>query len=471
MSEKGKYRRLLNNTAIIGAGQIGSKVLVYLLVRLYTSVMSSAEYSVASNVTETATLLIPLISLGIGEAVFRFAMDKSYSKKDVFTNGYVAFFLGALLFALALPVISAIPYFEGLSWLIVLYVVSSVLHTLCSQFIRAEGKFKLYALQGLINTSLTIVCNIIFLIPLQMSYVGYVLSVCVADLLSMLLIFVGAKLWSYFDFRAVKADTLKQMLKFSIPMIPTSIFWWITNVSDRFMITYFVGDSVNGLYSAAYKIPTLLMVLSGIFINAWRNSAIDEKDSDEYNSFYERVFDMFSGIIFIIASGIVAFTPLITFLMFDPSYGDAWIYIPVLTAAMVFFNFVSFLGSVYVVSKKTVWSFVTSLAGALINIALNFILIPRIGALGAAVATLASFVVVFVLRVITTRMITSFNLKLPKLVLNSSLLALQCIAMNTRIPCWIVIEALCLTALVALNALPYLNMMRDFIKKRRSKGA
>ena len=469
MAQKGKYRRLLDNTAVIAAGQIGSKVLVYLLTRLYTSVMTSSEYSVASNLTETATLLIPLISLGIGEAVFRFAMDKSYSKKDVFTSGYAAFLMGAFLFAAAIPVLCSIPYFEGLEWLIVTYVISSILHTICSQFIRAQGQFRLYALQGLLNTVLTITCNVIFLIPLNMSYVGYVLSVSVADLLSMIFIFVSARLWQYFDIGSVTSATLKDMLKFSIPMIPTTIFWWVTNVSDRFMITYFVGDSVNGLYSAAYKIPTLLMVLSGIFINAWRNSAIDEKDSKEYKSFYERVFDMFSGIIFIIASGIIAFTFLLTYIMFAPDFRSAWIYIPVLTCAMVFFNFVSFLGSVYVVSKKTVWSFITSLAGALLNVVLNFLLIPIIGAMGAALATLASFVIVFILRVITASRITSFNMHLPKLVLNGIILGVQCFVIIKQIPFWIVAEIICLAVMIAVNGVPYFRLALDFLKSRNKK--
>ena len=164
MSGKGRYGRLVNNTAIIAAGQIGSKVLVYLLVRLYTEVMSSSEYSMASNITETSTLLIPLISLGIGEAVFRFAMDKNYSKKDVFTSGFVTFMLGSLLFFGIVPILVAIDYFNGVEWLIVVYVIASILHSICSQFIRARSQFKLYAVQGLINTSLTILFNIIFLL-------------------------------------------------------------------------------------------------------------------------------------------------------------------------------------------------------------------------------------------------------------------------------------------------------------------
>ena len=367
MAQDKRYNKLMGNTAVIAMGQLGSKVLVYLLVRLYTAVMSAEEYSVASNLTETATLLIPLLSLGIGEAVFRFGMDQNVKKKDVFSGGFVAALMGVLMLAAVIPILYSIPYMQGREWLILTYVFSSILHTICSQFLRAEGRFKLYAVQGLLNTALVITFNIIFLIPLRMSYIGYVLSVAVADFFATVFMVVAAKLWRHFDLRAVQKSTLKEMLKYSIPMIPANIFWWITNVSDRYMVTGFLGDAANGLYSASYKIPTLMMTISGIFVTAWRNSAVDERESGDSAAFYERVFGVFSAVVFLMAGCIIAFAKVITVVMFDPSYGEAWINIPVLTLAMVFFNLVSFLGSLYVAEKKSLYSFFTSMAGAVMD--------------------------------------------------------------------------------------------------------
>ncbi len=462
-----RYKKLVGNTAIIGIGQLGSKILVYLLVRLYTSVMTQSDYSIASNITETATLLIPIISLGIGDAVFRFGMDKQYSRKDVFTSGFVVFAAGSLLFSLVIPILCAIPYMQGREWLVVTYVICSILHTICSQYLRAKGMFKLYALQGLINTALTILCNIIFLLPLNLSYVGYVLSVAVADFLSMIFMIVAAKLWKDIDIRAVSWATVKDMLKYCIPMIPASIFWWVTNVSDRYMVTAFLGDSVNGLYSASYKIPTLLMVLSGIFVNAWRNSAVDEKDSGDGAIFYERVMESFSSLIFILAGSIIAFTKVITWFMFAADFRDAWIYIPVLTVAMVFFNLVSFLGSLYIAEKKSMYSLLTSLAGAVVNVVLNLLLIPtKLGALGAAIATLASFVVSYILRAISVGKIMPFNLHIGKTVLNTVILLAQTAVIMLGFPGWIAVEGVLLILLIALNLRPLLSMLKLLLGDR-----
>lgn len=456
MAEDSKrYKKLAGNTAIIGMGQLGSKILVYLLVRLYTSVMSNAEYSIASNITETATLLLPIISLSIGEAVFRFGMDRELNQKEVFTGGFAAFLIGSVLFSLVIPVLCAIPYMQGREWLVVVYVIASVLHTICSQFLRAQGKFKLYAVQGLVNTALTITCNIIFLIPLQMSYIGYVLSVAVADFLATVFMVVCGKLWKYFDLRAIRRSTILSMLKYSIPMIPAAIFWWITNVSDRYMVTYYLGDQVNGLYSASYKIPTLLMVLSQIFINAWRNSAVDEKDSADGAGFYERIFTAFSSFVFLLGGGIIAFSGVITYLMFDPSFHDAWVYIPVLTIAMIFYDLVSFLGSLYVVEKKSMYSLLTSLAGAAVNILLNFLLIPtKLGAMGAAIATMASYMVCFVLRIFTTKKIKPFPMHLGVVWLNTLLVLAMSAVILTKFTAWFVVEGILLLALLFLNWKP-----------------
>ncbi|MBQ8382542.1 MAG: polysaccharide biosynthesis C-terminal domain-containing protein [Clostridia bacterium] len=474
MAEDKRYKKLMGNTAVIGLGQLGSKVLVYLLVRLYTAVMSAEEYSIASNLTETATLLIPLLSLGIGEAVFRFGMDRNFNKKDVFSGGFVAALMGALMLVAVIPILCSIPYMQGREWLILTYVFSSILHTICSQFLRAEGRFKLYAVQGLLNTALVITFNIIFLIPLKMSYIGYVLSVAVADFLATVFMVVAAKLWRHFNLRAVRGSTLKEMLKYSIPMIPANIFWWITNVSDRYMVTWYLGDAANGLYSASYKIPTLMMTISGIFVTAWRNSAVDERESKDSAAFYERVFAVFSSVVFLMAGCIIAFAKVITVVMFDPSYGAAWSNIPVLTLAMVFFNLVSFLGSLYVAEKKSLYSFFTSMAGAAVNILLNLLLIPtKLGAMGAAMATFASYLVVFFLRVWTAKKIKPFRMHLVRIGLNSLLVVAQTAVILWSFPGWMAVEGVLLAVVIVLNCKPILQMAKMLLggRGRRSPSA
>ncbi|MBQ7364940.1 MAG: polysaccharide biosynthesis C-terminal domain-containing protein [Clostridia bacterium] len=472
MAQEKKYKTLLSNTATVAIGTLGSKLLVYLLVRLYTSVLSGEEYSIASNITELATLLIPFISLGIGEAVFRFTMDKTKDSREIFTLGFVAIGLGALLLPPLAALLLSIDYFKNYVWLLYLYVIASAIHTNCSQFIRAKAMFRLYAAQGLFNTLLTITFNILFLIPLQMGVVGYVLSVALADLLSSALIIIAARLHRYVSFRSIRKSTLKAMLLYSLPLIPTTVSWWITNVSDRYMITYMKGDAINGLYAAAYKIPSLLMVLIGIFNSAWKYSAVEEKDQADATAFFSQVYRSFVTVLFCIAGGIIAFSRLLSLLMFGKDFREAWVYIPILTLAMTFSALSSFTGTVFIVEKKSSYSLYTSLGAAAINILLNLLLIPlftteRFGAMGAAIATLAAYIVMFVLRLWLSVRLTHYRPYLTVTLLNTVTVGAMALVATAELSYTAVIEAGLLVILLAINYRGILSTLRTFLARNK----
>jgi len=459
---------LLSNTATVGIGTLGSKLLVYLLVRLYTSVLTNEEFSIASNITEMATLLIPFISLGIGEAVFRFAMDKQYKQSEIFTQGFIAVAMGALFLPIVAVVFLNIDYFDSYVPLLILYVLSSAIHTNCSQYIRAKALFRLYAIQGLLNTLLTIGLNILFLIPLNMGITGYVLSVAVADLLSSLFLFAAAKLWRDLSFKGLKKSTLKAMLLYSLPLIPTTISWWITNVSDRYMITFMQGDSVNGLYAAAYKIPTLLMVLIGIFNSAWKYSAVEERDQGESASFFSNVYHTFLTCLILVSGGIIAFSKVFSAMMFGEDFRAAWVYIPILTLAMAFSALSSFTGTIFIVEKKSRFSLYTALVAAVVNIALNFLLIPlfqgnRIGAMGAAIATLVAYLVMFALRLYFSVKLVPYRTYLVETLLNFLVLAAMALTVTLEVPYWMLLQAVFGVLLLVLNRKVILNLLKQGI--------
>lgn len=175
------------------------------------------------------------------------------------------------------------------------------------------------------------------------------------------------------------------MLTYCVPLIPTAVFWWIMGVSDRYLVKWFVGSDANGIYAVAYKIPTILTILATVFMDTWQLSAIAESgDRRAQARFYARVWDAFFSAVCLCAGGIIAFSPLLIRLLAAESYYDAWRYIPILTLSMIAAAFSNFMGSVYVVTKKSTASLWTSLAGAAANIALDLLLIPRIGVQGAA---------------------------------------------------------------------------------------
>lgn len=461
-----KYKKLLSNTLIISIGTFSSKLLVYFLMPLYTAILSAEQYGTADLITNAANLLIPFCCIGITHGVFRFAADEDENNKVVLSSGISVLLASSAIFILLSPLISLIPSFNDYAWLIVFYVLSSNFHTLCKEYIRARGRMKLYTVQSILGTALTIAFNLLFLIPMKLGLVGYVLSVAVADAVGTLFLVIYAKIYKDFSFKSVSKSKIKEMLKYSLPMMPTTVIWWITNVSDRFMVSYICDFAANGLYSAAYKIPTVIALVAGVFNEAWQISAISEsKDKEEASRFFSEVFERYQAILFLGCSFLIPFTPLATSILLDSSYFSAWTFMPVLLIATVFSSLVTFIGTIYTVKKRTTMSLVTAAAGAGLNIILNLSLIPEMGAQGAGIATALSYFAVFVLRAIHSKSFMPFDLKSGKLVLNTLFVVIQVFFMIFDLPYNIVVQIALVFAVCIINANSIISILKKVLKK------
>lgn len=433
--KQNKYTRLFSNTLIFTVGKFVSKLIVIFMLPFYTSYLTSAEYSTADLITNLCNLLIPMACLGVSEGIFRGAASKNVDKESFFTNGALLMIIGSAFFLALSPILNLFDYFDEYIWLIILYVLASNIHSVCSQYVCAIGRTKLFAGQGVLNTMLTVLLNILFLVGFDMGINGYVLSIVLADFLSTVFLVFVAKLYRAFIPKKIDKRILKELLRFCLPLIPSTVFWWITGVSDRYMVAYFCSDEINGLYAAAYKVPTLLTYVVIIFNDAWKLSAVAESDNrEECAKFYSGVFKYYIAVMFaggaILATGAQIFAKI----LFAESYFSAWIYIPILSAATVFTALDTFLGSAYFTVKRTGMSFWTSFIGALLNVAMNIVLIPSDsiigGAVGASIATLISYFAVFVIRAVTMHKFIPFKMYPVRLLLNTVMITAIAVIMT-----------------------------------------
>ncbi len=472
MPPSSRYTRLLTNTAVFTVGKLLSQLMVFLMTRLYTAYLSPADYSTADLIANMANLLIPLACVGISEGIFRNAAARDGDKEAVFTNGLAVLgggsllFLGGTLVCLCLsPLFNFLPFLEGFEWLLVLYVLWANLHSVVSQYLCAIGRTKLYAGQGLLNTALVIGLNILFLPVFDLGVTGYVLSTVIADLLTTVFLVAVARLWRAVKPRSVSRNAIRALLRFCLPLVPTTVFWWITGVSDRYMVAEMRSPEMNGLYAAAYKIPTLLIYAVGIFDSAWKLSVAAEDDPAAAASFYSRVWRVYTTVAFLGGGALMLFCRLFARLLFAPAYRAAWIYIPLLTVATIFTALDTFLGSVYFAGRRTKWSMLTALVGAVLNVALNLLLIPGWGAMGASLATFVSYFTVFVLRLITTRRLIPFDQEWRRWTVNTALtlaLAASVSLTDTLSPIlmWGAVVLL-FGGMVAFNARAVIEVLRD----------
>lgn len=430
-----KYKKLATNTLIFAIGTFSSKVLSFLLMPFVTRMLKTGDYGSADLIQQTANVLIPIVFLQINSAALRFALDKEVNKADVFTVGIRTTLKGFAVFLLFAYPMSKITIndFKFGEYIVLIYafVLISGTRQLCQQFVRGCGHVKTFAIDGIIATATTLLFNLLFLGVFKWGITGYVVAIIASDACSIIFFFVTQKLWRFVKVKGVNRDTKRSMLKYSVPLMPTIILWWIINVSDRYMVTYFIGSSENGLYTAASKIPNFVIMFSSIFIDAWQLSAVDEYNNEDTANFFTKVFRVYSGGIFAIASALILFCQLFTKILVAKSYYDSWQFVPVLVIATSMSCLVNFLASVYMAEKKSLMAMATALSGAVANIILNLILIPRMGAIGAAVATVISFIVVFVTRGLNTRRYIKINFKTPVIIAELVILAVQCAVMLT----------------------------------------
>ena len=458
-----KYKRLASNTLIFAIGTFSSKMLSFFLTRLYTEVLDKAQYGVTDLIQQSGNLLLPLVTLGITNAVVRFGLEKGVRKQDVFTTGLLSLLGGMVLLLVISPLLGMIELLSKYVWLLCLFVFMSSLRSLCAQFVRAQSRVKLFAIDGILSTATTIVLNLLYLVVFRWGVFGYIFSIICSDALSVIFLFVVAKLHRYICPRGLDLVQSKAMLRYSIPLIPNTILWWITNVSDRYIVAAVCGEAANGMYAAAYKIPSLIMLASGIFMDAWQISAFTEKEGRD--RFYSKVMSTYSSLLFAMASGVILCTRFLPRLLFAGNYYEAWRYIPLLVVAMVFTCMVNFLGSIYMLEKKSARSLITALISAVINVVLNIWWIPLFGVNGAAAATLVCYLVVFAIRLCDTRKYIRIHWNFARLVLCTVILFVQTILLLLEVPMWLLWEAVLFAVVALLCGKGILESIRRLLRR------
>lgn len=410
-----REENLAKNTMLFAIGNFGSKLLQIILVPFYTRFMTDAQYGTVDLLQSMVSLLMPIISLTIAEGVFRYAMEKEYDKSAVLSVGIVVTTIGSVVLCLGGWGVS---FFMDatLVWLVVANTITNSFRTLSSQYTRAIGKTGLYALDNILMTACVLLINIFFIAKLNWGVTGYMLGYTLANLFSA--VFLVVKLGNRFTFQPHKVHKplVKEMLLFSLPLIPNSICWWVSSFLDRVMIVSMVSTAANGLYAAAHKIPSLLSMVMTIFFQAWQVSANEEFKKKDITHFYSKIFEQISACIFVLASLLIMLSKPINSILLGADYHDAWRLMPPLILSTTFFSFAQFLGSIYTANKKTNMAFITNLIGVVVSVSLNLILIPRIGTIGAAVANAASYLVLWIVRVWDTRKIVPIQYQTSKIV-------------------------------------------------------
>lgn len=405
------YKKLGKDILLMTIGNFASKIVVFLILPLYTAYLTTSDYGTADLITTTCTLLFPLFTLIIGESMMRFALEKSCDKDQIYSIGVRVWLAGTCIFLLLSPIIRAIPTLKDCYWFLVIYYIVYSFQNTLSYFIRGINKVKIYAIGGTLNTFVLVILNVLFLVKFRLGLTGYLYSYILTGIFMCLWWFTAGRLFEL-KLKLFRFDKslAKRMLQYSVPMVPNSLSWWVSNSSDKYILLYFSGVAANGIYSVAYKIPTIIITVSNIFMSAWRLSSVEEFGSEKSIVFWNDIFKKFVFVMMCTTSLILVCNKFLAGVLYSNAFYSAWKYVPVLVIASVLHSYSEFIGTMYLSSMKTKILFYSTGVGAVSNIILNIILIPHFLAMGAAIATMCSYGITFLIRLHKSRKIMKLEI-------------------------------------------------------------
>ena len=397
-SNMGKYKYLFTNVIAFLCGNIGTKLISFFMVPLYTNILLPAEYGEIDLILSVAGVVSPFIACGIHEGIMRFSLDKGADRGLVLSIGMRVFGISTSAFLALALLLQFAPISSDNVWFIYGYVVLNELMTICLCYIRGCDNVKLYSFLGFLAALITALLNILFLLVFGMGLYGYKLTMLLSPICTIVIAVATGKIVQNFDARKWDTALAKEMLGYSLLLIPNAFLWWCISASDRFFVSYICGKAANGIYAISYKIPSLLNVASSIFMQGWQMSAIRENENGADSRFSEQIYRLLTFFIGMITLLLLMLNKPILNKYVAPEYQGAWIYSPPLIVAFFIGALGTFWGSFYIAAKKMRAYLLSALAGAVINVALNCVLIPQYGALGAAIATMISYVAVLLAR-------------------------------------------------------------------------
>lgn len=388
-----KKTELLVNTVIIAIGKLSTQVISVFLLPLYTTVLSTQEYGTYDLLITISAFLVPIITLLMEEAMFRFLIDckDEDEKKTVISQAFIYIMGSLLLFSIIIAVIGVL-YHITYIWLFIFYLIANVLIGIGNAVARGLGKIKLFSICNVLTSMITIGLNIWFIASLKMGITGLLLSAIISNIAAALYIFKKLKIYKYVRFKAQDKIVMKKMVKYSVPLVPNSISWAIINLSDRLILSNILGTAANGVYSIAYKFPNFIDTIYSFFYTAWKESASKAIKEEDSQQFYNHIYTTLKNFLFAIIIGMIACLPFAFKILIKGDFQEAYQYIPILIISMYFSNMSGFYGGIFSAYKDTKIMGTTTIISAIINIVINLICIHFIGIWAAAIST---FVAVF----------------------------------------------------------------------------
>lgn len=389
-AKQSNNKKLATNMFLFTLVNFVPKVFSFILVPVYTAYLSTEEYGISDLVINTASLLLPIFSLSINNAVLRFTIE---NKDDIrpYNIGMLHSFGSSALLALGLFLTTQFTDINvGYLFFIFVIYASNAISDIFLGYLRAQEEMYLITFCGVGSSIICLVSNILLIVVLRLGAYGFIISTAVGYLFNVVVILYHLRNKKVFDIHSIKCQKqlARDMYSYSIPLAVSGITWWIYSSSDRYFVSGMCGIEENGIYSVANKVPNMLQMLQNVFSQAWMFSIFSIYKTREGKEYIAKVYYMVSYVMCLGASVLITGNILLARVLYSKEFYAAWRYVPPLLLSITFTAIGTVMGQVLIAHKETKFQAKVALFTALLNCLLNFMLIKVTkDALGAAIAT------------------------------------------------------------------------------------
>lgn len=423
-----REKKLAKNIFILGIGKVIPKCISLITLPIITFYLTKDEFGKYDLITILVTLFLPIVTLQMQAAAFRFLLNKK-DKKDkriVISNiMYFTLFSSTIALTILFFILFKIDIITRI--IIITYYLLDIYLITIQQIARGLSNNKEYSSSVVLSSIAELAFTFTFVAYFKLGLIGILITLILSDCISLLYLCVKIKLFSYVKISLLSRNVIREFLSYSWPLIPNSLSSWIMQLSDRVIISLFLGVGANAIYAVANKIPNLFNILQGTFNMAWQESASLAVDSEDSNDYYSRMFSVtFNAYVGMMAL-VIGFAPILFFLLIRGDYSQSYRHIAILFMGNFFSGISSYIGGIYIAHKKSKEIGLTTIGAAIVNLIINVSLIHFIGIYAASISTMVSYLFLAIYRMKDVQKIQKIKYNFKQITMGLILLATMCI--------------------------------------------
>ncbi len=395
-----REKKLFKNTIILTIGSLCTKFVTFLLLPLYTATLSTEEYGIVDLLNTLVMLLLPIVTFQIEQAVFRYLIDarnNENKKSKIISTGCFTVVIQCIICFIVFLFISTFIQ-NSYKWLLILNLFVYIFASLLQQIARGIGDNKTYSISSVASATTTILFNLLFLLQLRLGAYGMLFGTACGQIFCIIYIIFKLKLTKSIKIKYYDKNLLKELWRYSIPLIPNSISWWVLNASDRIIVSIFLGLSMNGILAAAHKFSGIYITVYNFFQLSWVESISAHINDNDFVDFHNRTLNIVMRFFLAVGLLIMVAMPFVYPIMIDSNYSYGYYQVPIIILGSFFNILIALETAVYYGKKDTKAVSSTAVTAALINIIIHLLLIKYIGLYAATISTLVAYFVMVIYR-------------------------------------------------------------------------